>query len=219
MPAGGNDHVVRLQVPVDHLRLMGLRQSLGDLGGNSQGILDRQRASVYEGAQRLPLDQFHRDEDSTSRLADFVDGCDVGMRDRGGRARLAQEPKPPLLVTHHLRRQDLQGHQTAQILVFGLVNHAHSTFADFLQDAEVGEGLADQGRPFKVSRLDAPRHAPCRPILPEISGRSLLAPERDGGRTDRRRASGLRGAEALMISGSPGTTRTSNPPVNTRGIP
>src|SRR5688572_24984085 len=56
-----------------------------------------------------PVEELHRDEEVTIHLAEVVDGYDVGMLERSGRLRFAQEPLAMSLVprnfgVHHLDR-------------------------------------------------------------------------------------------------------------------
>jgi hypothetical protein len=45
-----------------------------------------------------------------------------------------------------LRRKELDGHEPAQLGVFGLVDHTHSAATEFFDDAVMRKGLAEQPR-------------------------------------------------------------------------
>jgi hypothetical protein len=45
----------------------------------------------------------------------------------------------------HLGRKKLQGYKAAQARVLSLVHHTHSTAAESLEDAVMGDGLVDEG--------------------------------------------------------------------------
>src|SRR5712692_4314006 len=51
----------------------------------------------------------------------------------------------PRLVASQIVRQELEGHETTEPCVLRFVDHAHSAAAELLDDAVMGEGLADQG--------------------------------------------------------------------------
>jgi hypothetical protein len=79
-------------------------------------------------------------EDNTVRLADLINGCNVGMRDCRRRTRLAQEPGPSLLVADDVGGQDFQRNRATEVLVFGSVDHTHPALANLGEDSEVGKG-------------------------------------------------------------------------------
>jgi len=102
--------------------------------------LDRPPADPL--AQRLPLEQLHHDEMLPGVLADVVDHADVGVGERRGRARLALEALDGARVLRHLERQELERHGTAEAGVLGLVDDAHPSAAELLDDSVVRERLA-----------------------------------------------------------------------------
>ncbi len=60
-----------------------------DLARKARRLGERDRTRFDDLAERLADDELHREVRATVRLADFVDGRDVGVRDRRGDARLA----------------------------------------------------------------------------------------------------------------------------------
>src|SRR4029077_1844744 len=84
----------------------------------------------------------------------FVDGADVGMVERGRRARFAPEALQRLMVSGYIVRKEFQCDKTAQLAVFSLVDHAHTTATKLFQDAIVRDGLTDhEGRYPSVKRM------------------------------------------------------------------
>ena len=65
--------------------------------GNRQDPFDVQPTRRNEAIERLPFDQFHREELDAVDVLDRVNGDDGGMIDRGDRAGLSLE------ALHHLR--------------------------------------------------------------------------------------------------------------------
>ncbi len=65
------------------------------------------------------------------------------MVEGAGGARFPPEALQGLLVFSQLFGEELQGDGPAQLGVLGLVDHTHAAPAEFLQDAVVGDGLAD----------------------------------------------------------------------------
>ena len=91
------------------------------------------------------LQILHGDEGAAVLLADVMNGADVGMIQRGRGASLALEPAQRLPVASQFVRQELERDEATEPGVLRFVNHAHSAAAELLDDAVVGEGLADQG--------------------------------------------------------------------------
>ena len=78
-------------------------------------------------------------------LADFVDGADVGMVQRRGRAGFAAEALESLRVLGRIVRKKFERDEAAEQRVFRLVNDTHATAAEHFRDAVVRDGLADHG--------------------------------------------------------------------------
>ena len=140
--AVGPDHdVLRLDVAMDDAG--GVRG--GERARHLAADVDRRCRAVCgaldDRAQRPPVDELLHDEELAGRrLADFVDGDDVGVVERRGGARLAQEALDDrrLLgagVAHHLDRD-----RPVQPRVEGAEHLAHAAAADAHIDAVVPEG-------------------------------------------------------------------------------
>ena len=83
--------------------------------------------------QRAALEKLHHDERTSILLADFVDGADVGMVERGGGLRLALESFQSLAVARHFIRQEFQRDEAVQGSVFGFIHYTHSAAAEFFE--------------------------------------------------------------------------------------
>ena len=77
-------------------------------------------------------------------LADFVDGADVGMVERGGGAGLALEALERARVAGQVCREEFQRDEAAEFRVLGFVDDTHPATAEPFDDAVVRDGLADQ---------------------------------------------------------------------------
>ncbi len=93
--------------------------------------------------QGRAIEVFHGDKRQAILLANVVNRADVGMIERRGSLGLTLEPAERLRVTRDLIRQELQGHETVQPSVLGLIDHAHSAAAELFNDAVVRDSLAD----------------------------------------------------------------------------
>jgi hypothetical protein len=85
--------------------------------------------------QRRPFHIFHSDERTAIGLANFVNGADVGMIQRGCGAGFAAKTFECLRVVGHVARQKFQRDESAEVGVLSLVDNAHSPAAKFLDDA------------------------------------------------------------------------------------
>ena len=79
-------------------------------------------------------------------LVDVVDRADVGVVERGGGLRLAPEALERDRVVEVLRGQELQRDQPVEARVLRLVHDSHAAAAELLEDAVVGDRLADHGQ-------------------------------------------------------------------------
>jgi hypothetical protein len=76
-------------------------------------------------------------------LADFVNGADVRVIERGCCTSFATKTFQSLRVLRCILREKFEGDKSAEGNVFCLVHHAHPTATQFLDDAVVRDGLAD----------------------------------------------------------------------------
>src|SRR4029077_20349402 len=82
-------------------------------------------------------------EGLSSVFINFVDGADVGMVQGGGGAGFALKALQRLRVGSNIWRKYFEGDEASEFDVFGLVDDAHATAAEFVDDAVVGDGLAN----------------------------------------------------------------------------
>jgi len=80
-----------------------------------------------------------------SLLTDVVNSADVGVVQCGGRLRFPLKPGKCLRVLRHIVSEEFQRNVAVQPRIFGFVHDAHPAAAKFLEDAVVGDGLADEG--------------------------------------------------------------------------
>ena len=106
-------------------------------GSNSQWTAADQ---VLQGRA---IHELHGDEGAAFLLADVVDRADVGMIERRGGPSFAAKTLQGLRITGHVIGKKLEGDETAQARVLGLVHHAHPAAAKLFQDAVVRDSLAD----------------------------------------------------------------------------
>src|SRR5439155_8778920 len=138
-----NEDVCGLDVPVDDaFRVCGI-EGIGDLDAQIKYRFDFQRLATDPMPECLTLQPFHCDEASPNGLVDFVDRSDVRVVQCGCGLRLALETGQGLSVSGNLLRQELQGHETMEPDIFGLVNDTDAATAQLIQDAVVRTGLAE----------------------------------------------------------------------------
>ena len=149
---------------MDNAAIVRVSQRIGQLHAVADDLLDGQRPLGDPLAERLPVNDFHRDVRAAVRLADVVNRADVRMVQGCGRARLAQQSSPPLRMIGQLFRQDLERDVAAQLRVMGAIHFAHTSSAKPRLNA-IGAEMpfhgASQGRPnarstFPVREPNAP---------------------------------------------------------------
>ena len=104
--------------------------------------------------QRLPLQALHDDEGPPLVLADVVDGADVGMIQGRGGLRLTLEALAGGRVVEVGLGKELQRDVAVKASVLGLVDDAHAPAAQLLDDAVVGDGLADHRLSRRLAAAD-----------------------------------------------------------------
>ncbi len=142
--ARGDEDVGRLDVAVDDSRAMRCLQRIGNLDGQLEQRVQRQRSRADPLLQRRPLEILHHDERPPVLLADVVDRADIRVIQRGGRPRFAREPGQRCWILRELRRDELERHRAVQPRVFGLVDDAHAAAGQPGDDVVVRERLVDQ---------------------------------------------------------------------------
>ena len=85
--------------------------------------------------QGLPLKEFHGDIDGSLVLSDIINHHHVGMGESSDGLGLFHESLQKRFRGNSVRPQHLQGHQSIDLRVMGLVDHPHRTFSQFLQNA------------------------------------------------------------------------------------
>src|SRR5437588_151954 len=132
--------------------MVSFRESFGDLLDDLYRTRNGQAFVPHQVYQRLAFDQFHHDIGLSLRgLSVIVNVGDVLMRERRDRARFAQKAGAKVLVTRTaLAVQSLDGNATLQQNVLGQIDHAHAAFAEFLDNAIVGYGLANHGANYSL---------------------------------------------------------------------
>ena len=81
-------------------------------------------------AQRHAVNKLHRNEVHAVSFTNFIDVSDVGMVERGGRLRFANEPLHPIAIRGYVCGQNLQRDFAIEFRVLRQIHFAHSTFAD-----------------------------------------------------------------------------------------
>src|SRR5262249_25285285 len=163
-------HVRRLQVPVDHAALVGVlhrpRQRLDQLGR----LARRRRAGGKAVVQAAALHVGHREVRRPLVLADLVDRHDVRVVQLRRRLGLAAEALPlrlagQLAVEDHLHRDG-----AVEADLAGLPDHAHAAAGDLLQKLVVAQ-VADAGaRGAGGGVEDGPGHGVQALLLGEEGG-------------------------------------------------
>ena len=143
LPVGGNLDVGRLEVAVDDALLVRDLERLGQLHGEVESFFDGRLASGEPLGQILALDQLQHEKAKARRLARWP--WIVAMQrvvQRGQEPGFAFEALEAVGICGESRREKLDRHLAVERGVDGAPDHAHAAFADLVNEAVVGEGLA-----------------------------------------------------------------------------
>ena len=146
-------HVRRLDVAVHESLFVRRVQGGRDLTEDPDRPCGLQRSLLVKQRPKIrALHEPHRDEQVSARGACFVDRDHVGVIERGGEPRLADESLAEPLVIGQLRSQDLQRDLPLEPVVLGQVDHAHAAATQGADDAVAGDLRA--GLQVQAARSD-----------------------------------------------------------------
>ena len=89
--------------------------------------------------QALAVDVLHDDEDVAVLFADFVDGADVGMVERGRGLCLVDQPLPGLMAAGQRLGQHLDGDFAPERAVFREKDLSHTARAELPDDSVMAD--------------------------------------------------------------------------------
>src|SRR5208282_6433596 len=109
----GDEYVGRLDVAMDDaFRVSGVER-VGNFDGEVEEQIELERAAANAVLERRALHVFHGDEGAPFVLANFIDGADVGMIERGSGASFAAKALERLGVARDIFGKKLQRDETA----------------------------------------------------------------------------------------------------------
>src|SRR5450631_1511805 len=117
-------------------------ESVGDLGGEFESLIERERALLDAGREGLALHELHHHVASAILAADVVEYADIRVFQRGNRAGLALEAGAQILALSDVFRQDLDGDGAVEPRVAGLIDLSLSPHAEQREDFVVPEFVA-----------------------------------------------------------------------------
>lgn len=141
----GDENVGGLDIAVNDALRMGGIECIGDLDSQIKSDVIFEWPACNAMSKGLTLQAFHRDEGAPCGFVNFVNRANVRMVQRGCCFGFALKAAEGLRVTGNIIWNKLQRDEAVQSKVLGLVDHTHTTTAEFFQDAEVRNGLANHG--------------------------------------------------------------------------
>ncbi len=139
-PVVGEQDVRGLDVAVHDAARMRIGERVGHLHAERQDALIGHAALRLEHLVERPAgDQLHRDIGDAIGLADVVDRRDIGMAERAGRGRLAQEAAPDFGIAAIFRLERLDRDDPVDPGVVRAEHLRHRAFADARVDPVAAE--------------------------------------------------------------------------------
>ena len=139
--SGHDDYVGSLQVAMDHTAFVRVRHSVGDLLAVADHRLHGKAIFRNLLGQRTPADEFHYDVTLAVGFAHVIDGANIGMVQRGGCTRLANQKRASVFVVVQFIGKELQGYVATQPVIMRAIDHAHPAGTDFFDDSVMRDGL------------------------------------------------------------------------------
>ena len=105
-------------------------ERLGDLPGDEEGLVDRNRTSRDPIGERRALDQLHHEGSDAIGVFEPVDLGDVPMIEGGEHLRLPPETREAIGIAGNGGQQNFDRDQAIQRCIAGFVDLAHAARAD-----------------------------------------------------------------------------------------
>jgi hypothetical protein len=129
------DHdVVGFQIAMDNSGRMGPSQTFGSVLQKPEQLSEFSAFLMNLLAQGDAIDKLHRDEVHALALANFMDGCDVRMIERGRGLRFLFEAPHPILIGSQISGKNFQGNLAMQPRIFREIHLAHPARANLRPD-------------------------------------------------------------------------------------
>ena len=133
-------------------------EAVHDLAGDRDRLITREWMSCSLPfdtlGERLSLDQLENERVNARMLLQPINRGDVGMIERGERARLALEPSQPIRIGSKDDRQNLQRHIATKLGVVRAIHLAHAADAKDARDAIRAELRASQQRHVRLGEVN-----------------------------------------------------------------
>ena len=139
VPAPADLDVRRSDVEMQHALGVCGADRLGKLDAEVEGPADIERAPSLQLIEGLPRHELEHEEQLRRAVGDLEQRGDVRVRDRGGGARVPQEPGPRKRVRSHPFGGVLDEHGSADHGVAGSERRAESAGADPFEEVVVTE--------------------------------------------------------------------------------
>ena len=167
--AVGHDHVLRLDVAVDHAALVGVVERVGEREPDPQHVAVRELARRLELRQRAPLDQLGDQVAAAVLLAGVEQRHDRVVVQPGDGARLALGA----LRRRPVAGDDLDRDGTSQELVVARVDGAEAAGAETRAQA-----VATHRQPGLCDRRQLLGRVHCQTVLPRARGGTFRGPSK-----------------------------------------
>ena len=119
-------------------------KSVSDIDANFKQAVNFHGSGGDDVLEGCALHELHHDEGAAIMFLNVVDGADIGVIQRRGGPRFTLETLQHLSVFGNIVRQEFQRDEASQAHVFGLVDHAHTAAAEFLDNPIMRDGLSDE---------------------------------------------------------------------------
>jgi hypothetical protein len=126
LAARSDENVGGLDVVMDDAFGVSGVERVGDLNAEIQRLIERERLALNGVLESLAFEVFHDDERMAALFADFVDGTDIGMIQRGSSLGFVLEALKSLRILCDAVGKKFQGNEAAELDIFGLVDDTHT---------------------------------------------------------------------------------------------